>query len=83
MALNDEFEQSSIILAPEVIKLNIIVFFTGMFFINNFFDMRDTKMKMTPSCSPGRAGSIHVLFDLEGSISKFDLRSGEGQIMIQ
>ena len=38
---------------------------------------------MTPSCSPRQAGPKHALFDLERSISKFDLRSGQGQIMIQ
>ena len=48
------------------------------------FDMRAmTNKKMTPSCSPRQAGPKHALFDLERSISKFDLRSGQGQIMIQ
>ena len=46
-----------------------------MFFIYNFFDMRDTKINMTPSCSPCRAGSKHVLFDLKRPTWKFDLRS--------
>ena len=47
------------------------------FFIDDLLDMRDMKMKMTPSCSPRRAGLEHVLFDLERSISKSDLRSGQ------
>ena len=34
-------------------------------------------MKMTPSCLPRRAGSEHVLVDLERSISKFDPRSSQ------
>ena len=33
--------------------------------------MRDTKMKMIPSCLPRRAGSKHAIFDLGRSISKF------------
>ena len=36
---------------------------------------------MTPSCLDRRATSKHVLFDLERSISKFGLRSGQGQVM--
>ena len=43
---------------------------------------------MKPSCSPPRTGSKHVLLDLERSISKSDLRSGQvksgqDQIMTQ
>ena len=38
--------------------------------------MRDTKIKMTPSCWPRRAGSANVLFDRERSMWKSDLRSG-------
>ena len=49
------------------------------FFIDglSFFDMIDMKIKMTPSCLPRRAGSEKVLFDLEGSVSKSDLRPGQ------
>ena len=49
------------------------------FFISSFF-YRETKIKMTPSCSPCRAGSEHVLFDLERLISKSDLRSGQVKV---
>ena len=52
----------------------------GWFFINNFFDMRDTKIKMTASSSPCQAASKHVLFDIERSIWKFDLRSGQVKV---
>ena len=41
------------------------------------FAMRDMKMKMTSSCSPRPADSKDVLFDLERSISKSDLRPGQ------
>ena len=41
------------------------------------------KIEITQSCSIRRAGSKHVLFDVERSIYKFDLRSGQGQVMIQ
>ena len=37
----------------------------------------------TPSCSSRWAGSEHVLFDLEGSISKFALRSGQSQFRVR
>ena len=40
-------------------------------------------MKMTPSCLPSQAGSKYVLFDIKRSISKSDLRSGQGQVMTQ
>ena len=50
------------------------------FFIANLLDMRDMKMKMTPSCSSRRAGLEHVLFDLERSFSKSDLRSDQNQL---
>ena len=68
------------VLAPEVIKWKVS---QSWFSTANFFDMRDMKIKMTPSFSPRRAGSEHVLFDLESSISKSDLRSGQGQVMTQ
>ena len=48
------------------------------FFIDNFSDIRDTKIKMTPSCLACRAGSKHVPLDLERSISKFDIRTRSG-----
>ena len=38
---------------------------------------------MTPSCSARQASPGHVLLDIESSISKFDPRSGQGQVMIQ
>ena len=38
---------------------------------------------MSPSCLPRRAGSKHILFYLESSISNLDLRSGQGQVMAQ
>ena len=51
------------------------------FFIDNFCDMSDMKTKMTASCLPRRAGSKHLLYDLERSISDFGLRSsGQGQV---
>ena len=40
----------------------------------------DTKIKMTPSCSPHRTDSEHVLFDTERSIWEFDLRSGQVKV---
>ena len=54
----------------------------GWFFIYNFFDMGDTKIKMALSYSPHQAGSKHVLvlFDHERSILKFDLRSGQVKV---
>ena len=58
-------------------------FHEDVFLFNSFFDMRGTKTKMTPSCSPFQAGSNHVCFDIERSISKFDLGSGQGQIVSQ
>ena len=36
--------------------------------------------KMTPLCSSRRTESNHVLFDLDRSISKFDLGSGQVKI---
>ena len=51
-----------------------MIFFSQMVFINNFFDLKDTKIKTAPSCLPRRASSEHVLFDLAGSISKLGLR---------
>ena len=57
------------------------VFFSRKWsFMNNFFDMGDTKIKITPPCSPRQAGSKYVLFYLERSISKFDLRSGQVKV---
>ena len=47
------------------------------YFLLIVFYMRDTKMKMTLSFLPLRASTEPVLFDLERSISKFDLRSGQ------
>ena len=47
------------------------------FFIHYLFGVRDMKMKTTPSCLPRRTDSENVLFDLERSISKSDLRSGQ------
>ena len=47
------------------------------FFIDNFFDMRDMKIKRISSCWPRRAGSKPAVFDLERSISKSDHRSGQ------
>ena len=64
-------------LAPEVINCNFL-FLAEMFFIDFF--MRYMKMKMTPSCLSLQAGSDHVLFDLERSISKSYLRSGEVKV---
>ena len=40
----------------------------------------NTKTKMKPSCSPRRTGSEHVLSDLERSISKFDIWSGQVKV---
>ena len=47
------------------------------FVIDNFFDMKYMKMKVTSSCSPCRSGSEYILFSLERSISKSDLTSGQ------
>ena len=38
---------------------------------------------MTLSCSARQAGSEHVLFDIEKSISIFDLGSGQGQVNVR
>ena len=46
--------------------------------MNNFFDNRDTKIKKAPSCCARREGSENVPFDLERSISKFDLGARSG-----
>ena len=46
--------------------------------MNNFFDNRVTKIKKAPSCCARREGSENVPFDLERSISKFDLRARSG-----
>ena len=43
---------------------------------------RDTKIKMTPSCSARQDRSKNLLFNLKRSISKFDLRSGQVQVMV-
>lgn len=48
--------------------------------MNNFFDNRDTKIKKAPSCCARREGSENVPFDLERSISKNDLRSGQVKV---
>ena len=48
--------------------------------MNNFFDDRDTKIKKAPSCCARREGSENVPFDLERSISKNDLRSGQVKV---
>ena len=45
--------------------------------------MIDTKLKMSPLCLARQAGLEHSLFDLERSISKFDIRSGQGQVMTE
>ena len=50
------------------------------FFINNFFDVGDTKIKITPSCSSSQAGSKHILSDLARSIWISDLWSGQAKI---
>ena len=47
------------------------------FSLITFFDMRGIKIEITSSCLPRRAGSSHVLFDLDSSISKSDFRSGQ------
>ena len=41
------------------------------------------KIKIAQSCLPCRSISEHILFDLERSISKSDLRSGPGKVMTQ
>ena len=41
------------------------------------FNKTDTKMKVTPSCSPRRDDSENVSFDHGRSISKSDLKSGQ------
>ena len=48
------------------------------FFIDNHFDMRDMKMKMTISCSPRRGDSEHVLFTLKTQFQ--NLTSGQVQV---
>ena len=53
------------------------------FFINSLFIGEIRKIDMTPPCSPRRAGSNHVLFDLERSIWEYDLESGQDQIGTQ
>ena len=57
--------------------------FSRRWFSSITFLMRDTKMKMTPSYLPRRAGSKHVLLGHERSISKYDLRTGHGQVKTQ
>ena len=59
------FDLRSTVWAPEVIKWKFIVFFTEMVFHWQLFDMRDMKIKMTPSCSPRRAGLATALFTLK------------------
>ena len=75
------FHLRSIIFGSRGHQIKNYRFSRRWFFINNFFDMRDTKIKMTPSCSLCRAGSKQVLFDLERWSFKFYFRSGQGQIM--
>ena len=58
-----------------MIKWNIIVFHRNDFSLITFWYGRYEKM--VPSCSPRRAGPKYLLFDLERSIWKFDLRSGQ------
>ena len=59
----------------------------GWFSIDNFFDMRDTKIrKMTPSCLPRRAGPEYVLFylkDQSQNLTSGQVRSGQGKVMTQ
>ena len=50
------------------------------FFFLFFFAMGDTIKEIMPSYWPRRAGSKNVLFDLEKSISEFDLRSGQVKV---
>ena len=52
------------------------------FFIHNFFDNRDAKIRMVPSCSARRKSSENVSFDLKRSISKFDLRSSQFKLRL-
>ena len=53
-----------------------------MFFINNFFDMGDTTITMTPSFSPCQSGSKMYFLTLKSlfEIWKFDLRSGHVKV---
>ena len=44
-------------------------FLRRRFFVNNFFDMRDAKTKMTPLCSPRRAGLENVPTFLFGKVN--------------
>ena len=58
-----------------------------MFFIENFF-MRDTKIKMTPSCLTRPSGLEHVMFILKDLFQNLApdqvrLRSGQGQVMTE
>ena len=59
--------------------MKICRFSLRWFFIDNLFD-GDAKVKMTPSRLPRRAVLEHVIFNLEMSISKFDLRSGQVKV---
>ena len=74
------FDLRSIVLDPEVIKEKIIGFRGDGFSFITFFDNRDTKMSLVPSCSACRDGSENVSFDIEKSISKFDLGSGQVKV---
>ena len=49
------------------------------FFINNFFDIKDTKIKLTTSCSPRRAGSKIYFFILKGQFQNFT----SGQVKVR
>ena len=69
------FNLSSIVLASEVVKWRIVFFHGDCCLLITFFDMGDTKMKMTTPCLPRQVGSKHVLFNVERFIWKFDLRS--------
>ena len=74
------FDLRSIVLTPEVIKWKVIVFLRRWFFINNFCEMCVAKIKMTPLCLSHRAGSECVVSDLDRSISKFNLSSGQVKV---
>ena len=51
-------------------------FFKEMVFIDNFFDMRDTKIYINDTILfASSSGSEDVLFDLEMSISKSTLKN--------
>ena len=61
------------------------------FFIDNFFDIRDTKIKMTASCLARRAGSKEVLLTLKdkfqnltsGQVRQVNVRSVSGQCKVK